>query len=301
MANVTVTLAADFIPEIWAATALGYLKANTVMARLVNRNFENLIQSQGDIIHIPQRGSLSVNAKAANTAVTLQVPASSKIDLTLDKHKEVSFLVEDIARAQSNQDIIAGYVQDGMMKMAEQIDSDLLALYSGFSTTPVDATGGSGGITAATVTEARRLLNDAKAPQTDRYIVWHQDAEMDLLGVEKFTSSDFGDNGDAVREAIIGRKYGFSHFMDQIVVESGGEAKNLAFHRDAIVMASRPLPPPPEGSGAKAVTMSEDGFSVRVIYAYNPTYLGVQVTLDCLYGVAELRDNHAVVIRTTLK
>ena len=300
MANVTTTEAANFIPEIWAAAALGALKANTVMARLVNRNFENSIAKFGDILHIPKRGTLSVNNKAANTVVTLQTPSSDVVNLTLDKHKEISFLVEDIAAAQANQDIISGYIEDGMKAIAEQIDSDLLALYSGFSTTPIDATGGSGGITAATVTEARRLLNDAKVSQSDRYIVWHQDAEAELLDVEKFTSSDFGDNGDAVREAIIGRKYGFAHFMDQMVKEASGEAKNLAFHRDAIVLASRPLPTVPDGMGARSVVMPEEGFAVRVTWAYNAAYLGVQVTLDVLYGVAELRDNHAVVIRSTL-
>lgn len=300
MANITTTAAAGFIPEIWAASALGYLKANTVMARLVNRNFENEIAKAGDILHIPRRGTLSVNDKTANTVVTLQVPTADTVDVTLNKHKEVSFLVEDVAKAQANQDMIAGYIEDGIKVIAQQIDTDLLALYSGFSTTPIDATGGSGGITAATVTEARRLLNAAKVPQQDRFIVWHEDAEAELLEVEKFTSSDFGDNGDAVREAIIGRKYGFSHFMDQMVTEATGEAKNLAFHRDAIVLATRPLPDVPEGTGARSAVMSEDGIGIRVLYAYNPSYLGMQVTLDILYGVAELRDNHAVVIRSTL-
>lgn len=299
MPNITVTEAAGFIPEIWAASALGALKANTVMARLVNRNFENAVAQQGDTLHIPRRGTLSVNNKVANTVVTLQTPTADTVDVTLNKHKEISILVEDIAAAQANQSIMAGYIEDGMKAIGEQIDSDLLALYSGFSTTPIDGTSGSGGITAATVTEARRLLNAAKVPQQDRYIVWHEDAEAELLEVEKFTSSDFGDNGDAVREAIIGRKYGFSHFMDQMVTVATSECKNLAFHRDAIVLVTRPLPAPPPGTGAVSTVMDEDGFSVRVVYAWNASHLAMQVTLDVLYGVAELRDNHAVVIRST--
>jgi P22 coat protein - gene protein 5. len=121
----------------------------------------------------------------------------------------------------------------------------------------------------------------------------------ELLNIEKFTSADFGDDGSAVREANIGRKYGFSHFMDQQVPVASSECKNLAFHRDAITMAMRPLPQVPSGMGANSTTMAEDGFSIRVIYSYNPNYLGVQVTLDLLYGVAELRDEFAVVIRST--
>lgn len=304
MANITTTEAAGFIPEIWAASALGYLKANTVMARLVNRNFENLVANQGDIINVPRRGTLQVNDKSANTVVTLQTPTADTIPLTLNKHKEVSFLVEDVAKAQANQDMIAGYIEDGIKLIAEQMDSDLLALYSGFSTTPIDATGGPSelagvGVRSATVIEADRLLNVAKAPTMDRYVVWHPDAQAEMLDKEKFTSADFGDSGTAVRDAVIGRKFGFTHFMNQNVPTAGGECKNLAFHRDAIMLATRPLPAPPPQTGAQAVVMNEDGFGIRVLYGYNMSYLGLQVTLDVLYGVAEMRDAFGVVIRST--
>jgi len=40
----------------------------------------------------------------------------------------------------------------------------------------------------------------------------------------------------------------------------------------------------------------ESGIVLRVLYAYNPTYLGVQVTMDVLYGVAELRDEAGIVV-----
>lgn len=300
MANITTTEAAGFIPEIWAATALGALKANTVMARLVNRNYENQFQGIGDIINVPRRGTLTVNTKAANTVVTLQTPTADTIPLTLNRHKEVSFLVEDIAKAQANQDFIQGYIDDAVKAIAEEVDAAILALYSGFSTTPIDATTGSGGVTIADITEARRLLNAAKVPQEDRHIVWHEDAESEVLNLEEFTRANWDPgNTDALVNARMGRKFGFTHYMDQNVVVATNECKNLAFHRDAIMLAFRPLPPPPPETGARAVTMTEDGFAIRVLYGYNMSHLALQVTLDVLYGVAEHRDNHAVVIRST--
>jgi hypothetical protein len=35
---------------------------------------------------------------------------------------------------------------------------------------------------------------------------------------------------------------------------------------------------------------------IRVTMAYNPTYLGTQVTLDVLYGVAEGRDASGITV-----
>lgn len=297
MANITVTEAANFIPEIWAAQALGALKANTVMARLVNRNYEDEVAQAGDIVHVPKRGTLEVKNKTANATVTLQTPSSDVVNVTLDKHKEVSFLVEDVAKAQANQDIIGGYISDGIMAIAEEIDSDLLALHSGYTThTAIDALSGLG---EDDIREARRLLNSAKVPLVGRNIVLHEDAEKELLGVEKFVSATFGAEGDAIREATIGRRFGFNFFMDQLVAVSGGECKNLAFHRDAMALCTRPLPAVPPNMGAQSAVMVEDDIAIRVIWSYNPSYLGLQVTLDILYGVAELRDEFAVVLRTT--
>lgn len=297
MANITTTEAANFIPEIWAANALGALKANTVMARLVNRNYENAVAQMGDIVHVPVRGALSVNDKAANTGVTLQTPSASVVNVTLNKHKEVTFLVEDVAKAQANQDIIGGYITDGMIAIAEQIDADLLALYTGFSTTPVDATAG---LTVAKIVEARRLMNAANVPLEGRQIVWHEDAEAEILQLAAFTSANEDPaNATALQNATLGRKFGFAHYLDQQVVTATGEAKNMVFHRDAMTLATRPLPMVPSGMGANSAVMNEDGISIRVIWSYSPTHLGVQVTMDILYGVAELRDAFGLVIRST--
>lgn len=300
MANITKTEADGFIPEIWAATALGALKANTVMLQLVDRNYENLIANYGDIINVPRRGTLSVNDKAANTAITLQTPTADTIPLTLNKYKEVSFLVEDIAKAQANQDIISGYVTDAMIVMAEQIESDILALYSGFSTTPLDARTGSGGVTVNTIIEADRLFNKAKVPQQGRSIVWNEDAKSEILKIAQFTNAQYDPaNATALQLATLGPKYGFTHYMSQLVPTTGGEVKNLAFHRNAIMFATRPLPAPPAGTGVVSSVMSEDGMGIRVMYGYDIRYKGMVVSLDMLYGVAEQRDAFGLVIRST--
>jgi hypothetical protein len=276
------------------------LKANTVMARLINRNFENAVANFGDIVNVPKRGALSVNDKAANTQITLQTPSASTAQVTLNKYKEVSFLVEDVAAAQANQSIIDGYISDGMKALAEQIDSDILALYSGFSTTPIDARTGSGGIVVASITEARRLLNSAKVPLSDRHIVWHEDAEKELLALGQFTNAQYDPaNATALQEASLGRKYGFSHYMDQQVKVATAECKNMAFHRDAMTLAARPLPAPPANTGVNSAVMNEDGFAVRILWQYDIMHKGMVVSLDCLYGVAELRDEFAVVIRSS--
>lgn len=301
MANITTTQLNDSIPTIIAADVLGYLKANTVLARLVRRDFADETAIKGQTVQVPVAGTLSANDKAEGSAVQLQNPADDKVTVTLNKHKEVSFLIEDFARALAVPNWLDVYTAQGMAVLAEQIDGDIAALYSGLSQT-IDATGGNGPLDAADFREARRLLNAAKAPLADRFAVLHEDAEADYLAVEEAINVNYARAlGGALADAYTGRFYGFQTFMNQKIAVAAAVCKNLFFQRNALALVTRPLPPAPQGSGVLQRVMSEDGVGIRVTLSYDPDLLGVKVTIDVLYGVAELRDSHGIVISTTEK
>ncbi len=295
MANITTTQVDDGLATIIAAEALGYLKSNTVLARLVARDWDDLVASYGQTVKIPFTGSLSVNDKSAGTAITLQQPADSSISVTLNKHKEVSFLIEDIARFLARPDYLNAYITDGMAKVAEQIDADLAALYSGLSQT-IDATAGLG---EANFRNARRLLNAAKAPLSGRSAILGEDAEYEMLGIERAVNRDYAEAlGQAASAAMVGRFMGFDVFMDQNIKVASSQVKNLFIQRNAFVLATRPLAAAPAGMGVIQKIMDEDGVGLRVTISYSHDYLGCKVTIDTLYGVAELRDDHGVVVST---
>lgn len=284
------------IATIIAAKALGHLKANTVLAQLVNRDFDEEVAVYGQVITIPIRGTLAAHAKSDDTVVTQNVPTDTAYTVTLNQHYEVTFRLEDIGKALARPDYLNGYIEDGLKVLSEQIDTTIGALYSGLSQT-IDA---STGLTEAHFREARRLLNSAKAPLSDRWFVLHEDAEKEALGLEKLTNRDYtGDAGAAaLRDGYLGRYAGFNLAMSQNIPVST-TCKNLAFQRDAMVLATRPLPAPPAGTGVISRVMSEDGVGIRVLIGYNMEYLATQVTIDALWGVAEMRDAFGVVISTT--
>lgn len=285
----------DSIPTIIAAQALGYLKANTVMSRLVARDWDNEVATKGQSVKIPYGGTLSANDKADDSQVTLQVVEDSAYTVTLNKHKELTFIIEDIARAFASPDWLMQYMQDGLAVLAEQIDSDLTALYSGFSQS-IDASSGLG---EDDFRGARRLLNTAKAPLGNRYAVLHEDAEYEALGIERIVNRDYAESlGSMAADSFVNRFAGFDIFLDQKIAVST-TIKNLFFHRNAMVLATRPLPnDAARFGGAIQVTMDEDGIGLRVTMSYDTNYLGPKITIDVLYGVAELRDNHGVVVLT---
>lgn len=286
--GITITEVDAAIPEFWANMALGALKANTVMANLVNRDYSSEVATKGDVVNVVQRGNLIVNDKETGKQITLQTPTNSKIPVTLNKHKEISWLIEDTASAKAIQDAV-NYVTDAAIALGEQIDKDLLALYSALTLQSGDATKDLG---VATILDAREKLNVAKAPTTGRYMVISPQDDTALLKLEEFTKADWTDeNMTALREATIGRKYGFTYIMDQQVATTatGKQRHNIAFHKDAFALVTRPLPAPPAGSGAISSTLEVDGISVRVTRSYSQKDGGMLWTLDILYGCAALR------------
>lgn len=301
MANITLTEVNDQLATIIVAEALGRLRANTVLANLVARDWDNQVATYGQTVQIPFRGALVVNDKAGNTDYTVQTPADTKASVLLDKHKEVSFIVEDIAAALARPDVLMGYIDDGIIALAEQIESDLAALYLGFSQT-IDATAGAGPLGKADFIEARRLLSVAKAPMAQRYAVLHPTATAEALDIEQLTNRDYraaDENPALVNPSFyLGNFAGFQVIEAQGIKEPAGVQKNLFFQQNAMALVTRPLPSPQAGTGVFTKVMSENDVGLRVMISYQHLKGGHLVTIDCLYGVAELRDNHGVVVST---
>lgn len=314
MANITRTEAAGFMPSIWANVALGYLPNYFTIGKLVQKHTEfdeGQTFTVGETFKVPKRGTLSVNDKGENANYTIQNPTSSTIDLTLNKHKEVTFAIERRALTVVNQDVIAGYIQDAIMKLAEQIDTDLFAQYANAGTT----IGTNVAITEANIQAARKALVTNKAPAgMPRYGIVSPDQVNNMLLIDRLVRYDSvgGDanniangtvgsgTGNSEAEAPFGKVYTFQMWESQLVPNVTSVYKNLFFAKDAITMASRPMADLPPGVGAMSVTVTDPntGISITLTYAYNATAGAMMCTLEILYGSVCTRPEHLILVNT---
>jgi hypothetical protein len=287
MPDVTITSAAAFIPEIWANQALLELRANMVLSQLVTRDTDVASFVRGDILHIPVPGTFVANDKAPNMAVQLQTPSDGEVTVTLNKHKEASVLIEDIAKAQSSQDLMSRYVRHMVRPIAEAIEKDLFSLYANLTTT-----GGVGAtdLTGTSIRAARKLLNDNKVPLEGRSFVISTKDEISLLGDTTLQSFFAFSQPEAVQEGKIGRVYGFDIYVSQLAPFSTNQ-KNLAFTPEFAILAMRGLPMN-EAPNVQQLTIQDpvSGLVLRQTVSYSPNFLGVQVTIDVLYGFSLLRN-----------
>ena len=283
-------------PVMVAQEALQVLRGNPVLAGLVYRDFEEDVKEQGDSVQVPIIGTMTANDKTVAGSYTAQDATSTTKTVTLNKHKEVTFVITDVESAFARGNVVEAYGRSAMAAIIDALDADLAGLYAGLSQTQ----GSNGnGLAAADMRTARKTLSDAKAPKSDRFFVAGTEAYNLLLAQSEFTDVSKYGASTPIMEGELGRIYGFRVFENQNIVSATGD-HNLAFHRNAFGLAVRPLPSISPEWGVKSTVVSDpvSGLSVRVIMWYNAQRGGVQTTVEILYGFAELQDTLAVDVIT---
>src|SRR4051794_16318657 len=163
MAAITTSNIANAIVKLVAVDALPALMGNMVMGNLVNRDFEPTLAQAGDTVNVPIPPTLVANNLAEGGSVITQNPNIGNAAIVLNTHAEATFQIPDVTKVLAVPDLLKLYMQPAVIALAEKIESDLLMLYSQFtSNAAVGASGAS--ITEAAIDLAETALFNAKAP-----------------------------------------------------------------------------------------------------------------------------------------
>jgi hypothetical protein len=299
MPSITSANVANAIVKLVAADALPALVGNLVMGNLVNRDYESTLAQAGDTVNIPISPTLVANNIAEGGSVNAQAPSLGNAQIVLNTHVEATFQIPDITRVLAVPDLLAVYMAPAVIAIAERIESDLLALYAGFTANAPLGTGGTP-VTEAVLDLAETVLFNAKVPASEaKYLIVDSSNYSALRQIPRF--SEYRTAQEAGLKALIDGQIG--KLKDLFVIRSQYVPKtgsapvtnhNLAFCKNAIGMAMRRLPQPLPGTGAIAEYAELGNFGMRVTMSYQPNTLSQQFTVDVLYGCAVLRNNFAV-------
>lgn len=303
MPNITSTNVAQAIVKLVAAEALPALMGNLVMGNLVNRDFEPVLAQAGDTVNVPIPPALTANSIGETGSVTTQNPNLGNAQIKLDTHLESSFQIPDVTKVLAYPDLLKVYLQPAVVALAERVETDLLALAPSFTANDPVGTAETA-LTESVIEQAETTLFNAKVPQSQpRYMVVDGNSYSALRQVPRF--SEYQTVGDAGLKTMIdgevGRLKSFYVFRSQFINKSGAAPVttwNLAFAKDSIGLVVRRLPQPLPGTGAVAEYAELGNFGMRVVMSYQPNTLAQQFTVDILYGVGVLRNNHAVVVQS---
>lgn len=281
-------------PDIIAREALMVLRNNAVMANLVHRDYSDEFAAVGDTITIRKPATFVAN-EYDGSKITVQDATETGVAVKIDKHLDVSFSVTSKEMALDIADFSKQFLVPAMQAFADKVDKYLIGLEASATNRVAHA---EGAIAPADVIAARKFLTQNAAPLADRRFVVGATAEADLLNSELFVSAEkVGDEGTALREASLGRKFGLDCYVDQNIDKAEGYVPSIAFHKNAIALVTRPLALP-QGA-AKAAIVNYDGFGLRVVYGYDMNTKKDTVSIDMICGVKLLDQNLISVVADT--
>jgi len=282
------------IPEIWTPLVQEQLFAKTVLANFVT-DLSADAEGGGDIMNI---ANIYTNTFTSNTQstqgaeVTSEAPAQTNVQLTIDTHKYIAYVLGDKDRQQlvKNFNFSDVYARQAGGTLADDLEDALAALWSGLATTVGDTA------TAVLDAEVRESIEKLASGNFDiretafflhPYVYWNQ-----VVAIQKFyDQSMFGiNNGSFTREGnfgdmdasrgLQGQVYGIPIFTTSNIVSNFQSYRNLFLHRDALGMALQTV------GGGKVRVQAEN--AIR--------NLGILTVSDIIYGVAELRDLGGVML-----
>lgn len=291
MPGITSTNVADAIVKLVAADSLPALVGNLVMGNLVNRTFEATLANQGDTVNVPIPPIMAANNIAEGGSVQTQNPSLGNAQVVINTHAESTFIVPDVTRVLAHPQLLNMYMTPAIISLAERIEQDLTQLYLNLTANTAVGTGNTT-ITESVVDAAETALFTAKVPDSlQKYMIVSGATYSDMRQIQRFSEYDKAPEfGGVIASGQVGRLKNFYVLRSQYVQKPSTTTYNLAFARDAFALVMRQLPKPLPGTGAVAEYASMGNFGMRVVMSYAPGTLSQQFTVDCLYGVAVLRN-----------
>ena len=243
MTDFTTTYGA-FIPEIWSKKLNNMLEKNCVMLQCVNRNWEGDIKQQGDKVKIITPADVTVSTlTSSNIAYSSLTPTS--MELEIDQKKFFAFKIDDVAKVQTNGEIMEAHLNNAKKAIEEVQDSYLLAMHT--NVTAANTVGSESApitLNKSTIYEnfvklSLTLKNsDAVYSGVRPWVVINPNIEAYLLQSPEFISAhNVADK--TLREGSIGRIAGMDVLVSTNLTEVDGKYYILAGTNDAITFASQ--------------------------------------------------------------
>jgi N4-gp56 family major capsid protein len=219
-----------------ASLAQKYLVQESKMMGLVT-NVSALAIPGASSIKLPRAGGFTVGDKAENTAADRQVSAFAADTLSLNIHRQVQFLVEDIAGLQASVDVVAEYILRASKDLALDIDNkiiDQLKLASAASPDHLiqftDATNED--IELADIVNARKLLAIQNINPRECFMAVGPDQEANMLKIANFIEAEKYGSSMPIMAGEIGMVYGL-----RVIVHTSLAQEALFWHPSAVAFA----------------------------------------------------------------
>ncbi len=313
MANVFLT------PLLVAQRALATLYNNAVIAALVYRDYDaDFTGKQGDTVNVRVPVLFAASEFNRTAGIVIQNATEDRFPIQLNNIADVSFSVTSEELLLDIDDFSVRLLVPAMEAINQKVDGDLADALISAAYQVANPSGdyaakqtGGGTVVSADPVEplkclvgARVKMGRAKLPTLNRAAVISPESAGEALSGDLIVQANQRGDTDGLVDAAIGRKFGFDTFESQVFgdnphLHGRHIADGVAFHSDAIALATRALQIPlgkmdANGVSVGAAIAQYKGMGLRVVYDYDVNHKQDVVSIDFLYGLRAVRPQGAV-------
>jgi len=245
----------------------------SIMRNLV-KNYA--ISGGGKAVEVPVYAAVSAAAVAEATDLANTAINPSSVTITASEVGVMTTLT-DLARNSAPRNVAADVGKLFGEALARKQDTDLTALFNGFSVALGD---GSAAITPAVLFNALSTLKENALPTDGCQVVLHPKIAYDLKSgfTNTFAGLDTELSNEALRSGHIGKIAGMNVFETSNMANTGtaGDYKGAAFHKDAL-----------------AIAMMQD---VKIETQRDASLRADEIVATSVYGTGEIHDTYGVEI-----
>ena len=272
MANETTSSTVSELYTEIVAEALFVASEQSIMRPLV-KNYA--ITGGGKSVEVPIYAAVSAAAVSEATDLSNTAINPSSVTITASENGIMTTLT-DLARNSAPRNVAGDIGKLFGEAIAKKIDTDLTALFDGFSTAVGAA---DAALTVAKLFESVANLRNSAVPINDVSAVLHPMVAYDLKAnlTNTFANSNANDlANEALRNGFVGRVAGVPIFETSNLANTGttGDYKNGVFHRDALGLA-----------------MMQD---LKIETQRDASLRADEIVATAVYGVGELHDSYGI-------
>jgi len=285
-----------YTPTQAARSTLAALRYLSVLPRTVRQDFSgDFVSGGGQTVNV--KGPVTVGAARTYTKAN----RTARDAISFDDLGQVSYpvkLEDQVYSAVRLPDDFATFTLQSLEQqvLAPQAQSvyqgiinPLVATMQGVSPDDsIPAVAADGSNIRAVLIGLRRVLNARKVPMENRTVAVGPGLEAAILSDPNLQKVNESGSDGLLREATIGKLFGFTVVADYNLSDYYG----VAYNADAFALVTRPSANP--AGAAKSATVAQDGFALRWLQHYNPLQLEDQSVVDTFVGSAILDPERAV-------
>lgn len=196
------------------------------------------VKPGSDRVTIPNVTGLALSSVTAGSRAAAGGMTTTGSVLLLNQVKQVPEYISYADGVQSAVDLKEAFLKNAPKVYAQGIEAVIAAALATASANDFDAASATAGSFAITdIAKAKKKLDQAKVPATDRYMAVNAEGMEILASMQEFQDGQKSLSPEALRDGVVSQVKGFKVIQSEDIAGTGATLKVHFFHKSAVAFA----------------------------------------------------------------